>query len=203
MRAILEIITPATTQDLTILATVKAELGITDTASDTQLAVYIAQASAFVASITGRVFGAETVRETIYLEGEAVRAIVLRRRPITDVAEVLENGIALSGADFVVDNDKAILHRLSSGTLSYWGSGNSPISVEYTAGYTLLGALPMPIERATIDLIKGYYYGSGDRDPRIRSETTNDLDSVTYFDGASAEAAVREMLSPFTDIVVA
>ena len=55
----LTVVKPASSFDLTVLATVKAELGIADRASDAALAGYIKQASEVVAKFCNRVFALE------------------------------------------------------------------------------------------------------------------------------------------------
>lgn len=202
MRSIVEIITPASSQDLTILATVKAELDISDTASDAILTTYIQQASSFIAGITGRNFGSEEVRETFFLGRTVTDTLKLARRPVTVIASLTENDVALVEAtDYAVDLEKGLLYRL--GNLAWTYSPSPSVVVEYTAGYALLGSLPIAIERAAVMLVKSYYFGNA-RDTGVRSESTEGLDSISYFDALGAEKIVREMfLGPYTELVVA
>ena len=62
----LEITEVADTQDLTVLATAKDELGIAqaDTSQDAQLTRWIHEASSLINSQVNRVLGREKVRET-------------------------------------------------------------------------------------------------------------------------------------------
>lgn len=205
MKSILAVVvgSPPASQDLTILQTVKDELGISGTSQDALLNAYIARASGIVSAITGRVYGQEDLRETFYFSlGERVDTLKLTRRPIATVDSVLENGSALvEDSDFAVDAEKGLLYRLNGNVWTF--STDPTVIVEYTAGYQLLGNLPTPIEHATLLLVKSYHHGA-ERDPSVRSETTNDIDSVTYRDALGAEQIVRDMLlGPFTELVVA
>lgn len=207
MKSILTVLTgsPPAAQDLTILQTVKDELGITDAASDDLLNAYIARASGIISSITGRVYGQEALRESFYLSvGErGGDTLKLSRWPVAAVASITENGsVIVEDTDFIVDAEKGLLYRINGYTWTF--SANPSIVVEYTAGYVLLGALPTPIEQATLMLVKSYYHSAG-IDPAIRSETVEDIDSVTYNQGAAdAEKAVRDiLLGPYTELVVA
>jgi hypothetical protein len=64
MNSILTVTTPASSYDLTALATVKTELGITDNTENDKLRTWITQASIIAASYCRRVFARETLTET-------------------------------------------------------------------------------------------------------------------------------------------
>jgi hypothetical protein len=57
--------------------------------------------------------------------------------------------------------------------------------------------LPGGLVRATLLLSKAYWYGS--RDPTVRSETTFEIDSVTYRDQTDVEKAVMDLLDVYSD----
>lgn len=202
MRTILTVITPAPSYDLTVLATLKNELGITDTASDIALSALIVQASGVVTEITGRVWAQEEVSEKFYLDwGENVPSLLLERRPVSAIASITENGsVLVEDVDYVVDYRRGMVHRING---SVWTFSNNPsVVIQYTGGYALLDDLPFGPERATLILAKSYWYARA-RDPATRSETTNDIDSVTYRDAGDAETTVRELLRLHSEVVMA
>src|SRR5450759_693293 len=89
----------ADTYDLTVLATVKAELGITDRDEDENLARWINQASGVIAKYCNRVFAQETLSDTFRLKWrECEEILVLSRFPVSSIASVLENDATLDPA---------------------------------------------------------------------------------------------------------
>lgn len=75
----LEILSPAATDDLTTLATAKRELGVTDAAQDAHITDLIREASDLVAQWCNRSgFGRETLRQIERL-ASPVDVIVLQR----------------------------------------------------------------------------------------------------------------------------
>ena len=178
----LTIVTPAQSYDLTVLDTVRAELGITDRAEDENLARWITQASDVVASYCNRVFARETIAETFRL---ATREsdLLLSRYPVQSIASVDENDETLAATDYEVKPENGVLTRLRDDSPTCWPPGK--IVVTYTAGYLLLGDLPYGIERAAILLVNQYRYAA-ERDPQLRSEQTEGAGSSSYFDGLEA-----------------
>ena len=70
LRIVTTVLVPATSYDLTTLATIKDDLAIpaADTSSDATLARFITEQSALVAQYCNRVFPVETVRDTFFLD---------------------------------------------------------------------------------------------------------------------------------------
>jgi len=181
----LEVVSPASTGDLTLLATVKAELGITGSDQDAVLTQMIHQASAGIARYCGRTtFARETYRQTEW-PARAVPEIILDRDIEVSVDSVTLDDVALAGSDWLLDGSR--LRRMMQGRPSCW-LACSKIVVEYQAGYELLATLPYDLERACIDLVKGLQ-GARQRDPALRSERVLDLMEVTYFGSAAAGQA--------------
>ena len=178
----LMIVTPAQSYDLTVLATVKAELGITDRAEDENLARWITQASNIVARYCNCVFAKETVEET-FRRTTLSDDILLSRYPVASIVSVVENGVTLATIDYEVRAESGLLTKLSNDEPACWPSGK--IVVTYTAGHSLLGDLPYGVERATIMLVNQYRY-SAERDPQLRSESTEGAGLSSYFDGLEA-----------------
>jgi hypothetical protein len=190
----LTVVTSASTYDLTILSTVKAELGITDRESDAALTGYIRQASDTVMKFCNRVFAPETVSETFRLKCRT-EELVLTRIPVTAIGSVVENGETLDAADYELDAENGALLRLCDDVEACWPHGK--ITVVYTAGYELLNGLPYGIERAAILLVK-QYASAGDCDPMVRSEIVDGAGETQYFAAADSglPAEVEGLLLP-------
>ncbi len=199
----IEVLTPAT--DLALLSPeeLRAAAGLAedDTAQDTTLALLGLEAAEWIADICGiRTAGAnpptvlaEELRETFPAMWSGPE-LVLARRFVSDVT-VTENGAAIAeGTDFVVVDDRGVLQRLSSGYGLPWQV--APIVVEYIAGFSngSPSQVPAAIKAVARDYVR-MRYGVNALAPdelRIRSETTNDLDSVSYFDTANSQSAFEE-----------
>lgn len=182
---------PSNSTDLTTLARIKAELGITDTESDAVLEGLLDRASSAISTETRRVFGRETVTET--LDGSGSRLLPLTRTPIVSVSAVTEDGTAIT--DYSVEDAEAgALYRANgwgrSGGMWMWGteafsSGyilpgyrDLRYSVTYVAGYVLPGEaspnLPGAVEQACLETVKAWYL-SRDADPALSSVQVGQL----------------------------
>jgi hypothetical protein len=189
----LTVTTPASSYDLTLLATVKGELGITNRASDVLLKRCIKQASDVAAKFCNRVFACETLTETFRDHRDP--ELVLARYPVVEIVSVLENETSVEATGYEVDTAAGIITRLSGDRLTCWASGK--LTIVYRAGFPTLSDLPDGIERAVIQLCKSYA-SSGDRDPLIRSETIEGAGVTEYFSGAGTglPPEVEGLLSP-------
>lgn len=199
----IEILTPATSLALLSAAELRVAAGLadSDTSQDTSLALLGLEAAEWIAEVCGiRTAGAnpptvlaEELRETFPSLWNGVE-LVLARRFVSDVT-VTENGSALvDGTDYVVLDDRGVIQRLASGYGLPWQV--APIVVEYTAGFSngSPSNLPAAIKAVARDYVR-MRYGVNALAPdemRIRSETTVDLDSVSYFDGANVRATFEE-----------
>jgi uncharacterized phiE125 gp8 family phage protein len=179
MQSTLEVITPAASLDLTILANVKEQLGIAGSAFDTRLQNWIKQASDAISSRCDRVFAKETVKQTVFLD-RPMRDIVLDRYPVQSVTTVHGDGVLVAAADYAYDKQKALLLPVSSGTLSNWCS--SKIQIVYIGGYELLPELPYDLERACITLVSHLYYNTS-RDPMMKRIEVPGVDTIDYWVG--------------------
>jgi hypothetical protein len=211
----LTVITPAATYDLTVLATVKERLGITDTASDTLLGHLISAASGRAAAYCNRVFAEETVEETLRLprhfgqSGRHVRPLVLTlvRFPVSALVSATDGTAALTPADYELDGETGQLYRLDGSDNQIRWTGPKLV-VRYTAGYALLDSLPYGIEEAVIELVKSAWFGRK-RDPLVKSEAVTDIGSTDYWVGSAPgegeiglPETVAAMLNPFRRIAV-
>ncbi len=168
MDSILTIVTPAETHNMTVLATVKDELGITDTALDARLNRWITEASWFIRDYCGRTFAEEILSEQWRGVSLACGSpLILSRRPVSDITSVTVDGAALDTDEYEVHPDSGRLWRLSGDSRATWCAGK--IVVAYTAGYALLDSLPYGIETACIQLVK-HRYTNSTHDPNVVRE---------------------------------
>jgi hypothetical protein len=201
---------------LTTRETVKRELSITTTDEDEIISDLIVRASSAIARETRRVFGVETVTET--MDGTGSRLLGLTRTPIVEVTEVTEDGTAIT--DWLIEDAEAgALYRPSgwgiSGGLRMWGteafaSGyilpgyrDQRYSVTYRAGYLLpsdvnpyiLPAdpqnLPGAVEQACVETVKAAYFAR-DSDAAVGLVKVGNL-SVSYRDQGQSATAVGSL----------
>jgi hypothetical protein len=184
---ILTVVTPAETKDLTTLAIVKDELGITDTASDTTLSRWITESSMRISGWTEREWGLETVTELFRFDRHQLhqgygygwenhgnpRALILSRWPITEIASIVEDDIydLVQGQDYEVDPKTGLVYRLFQGGVPdaeiRW-RWRRKVFATYTGGYNLPDDVPLLLQQACLELIKGRW-SSRTRDPNMRS----------------------------------
>jgi hypothetical protein len=191
----LTVTTPAESYDLTLLATVKSELGITDRSEDVNLARWITQASGEVSKRLNRVFAQETVSETFRFTCRQ-DGLLLSRFPVTEIASIVENETTLTAADYELVAQTGELNRLRNDRTWHWPSGK--IVVTYTAGFAAIGDLPEGVERLALIFVNQYRYAA-ERDPLLRSETTDGAGSSSYFDAGSspeAENLIEKLRKP-------
>ena len=151
------VITAATTYDLTDLPTVKDELqiGSGDTQHDNWMKRTISQTSKAIANYCNRVFPLELVSDTFTFENVSMRAppktdmhaLKLERWPVLQVNSVVENSVTLvEGTDFKVDYDSGLLYRLTDDTLMTRMWPGLQTIVTYIAGHgakaTQVSAIP-------------------------------------------------------------
>lgn len=133
------ILTAATVSNLTTLARVQLELGITPGDDDTEAVLLgmIARASQAIVRECGRPFAVETVYET--LKGTNSQILGLSRAPIVAVTEVLEDSEAIT--DYSVEDAEAgALYRDAGWRLAFGASGYGGWdTAAYASGYILPG----------------------------------------------------------------
>jgi len=173
-RIVSTVTTPAASRNLVSLSTVKADLGITVSTYDTQLASLIARASAAIEQACNRVFTRETLRDEVWPDREAfpyqvpggIAPLQLSRFPIVSVASVTENGDALTvDTDYVVNAAMGTMLRLGADAWpKSWPTWK--LIVTYEAGFA---TIPADIEDAASRLVKRRYYASR-RDETLKRE---------------------------------
>lgn len=185
--SILTVLTPAPDRRLATAVDVRAELMLPGGTFDNDLNGLILQASDTIASgCGGRVFGREGLRETF--RSVRTEELVLARDPVAAVTSIVADGSTLvEGTDFELDAMAGILYRLAGDSRCAWRV--SKVTVEYEAGWLLpsqagagdVGALPTDVRRICIERVARAWNGRG-RDATIRSEGTDGVDSISYFD---------------------
>lgn len=190
MQSILTVTAAATSYDLTSLTNVKAELGISDGASDTILGLYISGSSQAAMQYCNRVFAVETVSEQ-FLSGHSQRLfrggvtpLQLARWPLVSVTSVTENAVLLvESTDYLIDKTNGQLTRLDSGGFPcVWSP--LPLTVVYVAGYS---AIPADLEDAAIRMVTKRYRAKG-RDPNLKQRTTPGVLEQQWWIATGAEA---------------
>lgn len=201
----LTVITPATYTDLASLEDVKAELELSGAQDDAVLGRMIRQASADIVRYTNRSFGLETVREVFRIYepyGElaygaaappdwcfrGLEPLLLRRTPVVELISVIEDGTPVLPAEYELERDVGLLHRLSDGWRSGWWVPR--VTVEYRAGYAAAD-LPEDVSRACVDLAKLRFFARS-RDPALRSERILDVIDTSFT--ATSSAAIKRGL---------
>jgi hypothetical protein len=196
------VLTPATTRDLTLLATFKDDWDVTVTTDDGFLARAITRCSAAALKFCNRAFAIETVQDRIDLgarRGMVVNrqnVLQLSRWPVASITSILVDGKTLTeGVDFITHATVGQLSRIdSSGDAINWRG--RIVTVVYIAGYVLPGqdptafpstAAPIPpdLEDAVGRMVYTRY-AERQRDPLIRSEKAEGVYSVEYLTPSGA-----------------
>lgn len=188
----------ADSKDMTLLETVKTELGITVTTYDTLLATLIQQVSAAIVAYCNREFAEETVIESFrpLWCASAVEALILARVPATDIDTVVEDGTTLDSDEYEVDPATGFLWKLSGADRVCW-SGRL-IVVTYTGGYQMLDTLPQDLERACIDLVK-HHWSARQRDPALKSLAVDGVATEQYGFGNVNDDGLPMGVAPILD----
>jgi len=201
-----QVITANPTRDLTVLATVKLELGITNTDNDDWLQLKIGQASDAIAKACNRKFQQETVKDFFRVQwGERGAALLLSRIPVTSIASVMESTTVLDPTNYEFDENTGMLWRRFGNLHGEWIGWNwclTDVVVQYTGGFELLATVPFDLEQACVLLIKQSWFART-RDPLVKSVSIPGVASYDYLVGGSASAAggfspeVAQLIAPY------
>jgi hypothetical protein len=187
--------------DLTTLAAVKADLGLSGTEDDALLADLINRASAMIMSYCGRAFAREALSETFRPSCRLPNLMLARRPVVSDGLAVTEAGETLASADWELDARSGLLYRLdgADGRID-WPAAK--IVVTYAAGYILPGTagadLPADIEQACLSIVKGLWFAR-DRDPLVKNLTVDGVGSETYWVGGSGDEPIPQGLRSYRE----
>lgn len=170
--------------DLVDLATVKLELGITDTGSDTILDPIITQCSKAIARYCRRQFIEQNVTQTFFPDvsrhhrlTSKSNAIVLSRKPISSITTITLDGNAIDAAHVRIISKEGMLYRLTDDEYVTGWDITKLLEIVYIGGYA---SIPEDIQRAAILWIKEFFIGIED-DPRVKSENNYNVASFSYF----------------------
>jgi hypothetical protein len=183
MQQILNVLTPASTQDLVSLEEMKAKFFIppTDTSKDVLLQELISNTSEQIAELCNRVFGYTEVEETFYQleDGCFTQRLYLSQWPVV-LADI--TGLTQDGVDIVpwlspipgaitsagTPPPTCVLEQ-DTGTLylpSFLGTWAGVIDVTYSGGYKLPDSAPNSLKFAAEAVIRESYT-SWLRDPAL------------------------------------
>lgn len=200
--AILTVVTPSDTFDLTEIGRVKREMNITDSDRDELLTDLIHEESASFADMCTRVFASETVTETFYIRWLRCEPLSLARYPVTSITSITEDGVTLDPTLYELDAASGLLHRLSAaGSFRSTWMGSRTI-VTYVGGYTLLTNLPRKIEAAVITMVKNRWFAKT-RDPAVKVEDVVDVARLEYWVGAIGDGLppdVQDAVDTYRDV---
>lgn len=208
----LKVVTPATQTALTTPARARAALPQAGLSSDDpQLAAQIDSLSTQIcayldvpATLDGKTtIGVERVSEKIEIR-RYTETFYLSRAPVVHVAGVpsihllmLDDDVLLN-TELEILNDQALARFIDEDGRAREVAGEAII--EYTAGFSLpsnttpianASLMPAPIEDGMFALLKGMA-AAARRDPTIRAESSDEVDSFTYFAEGANKVAWRE-----------
>ncbi len=216
MQSLLTVTSLAGSYDLTVLATAKAELGIavSDTSQDARVALLIHQVSNAISTLCDRVFAEETVSEVFRLNSgsvgrfrswargeESIEALVLRRRPISWIVSVVEDGVTVDVGEYECDLGAGLLYRLTPNDFRMTWIANK-VTINYVSGFTLLDDLPYDIEKACLIWIKSLWIQMRRSDLNIKVEDAPDLMRREYFDPLRGSIGLMKGYPPPPEVMI-
>ena len=133
------------------LATAKSYLGITDTASDTEITRMIDAASEYLEQSCGRVFSQTTHTQTVISDGSG--SVFLTNAPIAFPNYGIDSWVKVSDVLLSEDDFRVYVDR---GEIEFVLSVPScaPIEVQYRGGYS---TIPADIVQACLEMIAVFY----------------------------------------------
>jgi hypothetical protein len=184
-----------TTGDLTTLANVKAYLSppLATTADDVLLSRLVTAASQFIQSWLNRTIASAAYTDT--RNGTGGTRLFLRNRPVTAVASVTVDGVAIAPSSPAPTGDGYLYDDSSLYLVGHcFSKGAQNVVVQYTAGYA---ATPPEIEQACIALVVLRYK---ERD-RIGQASKNLGGEVVSFQQKDMPADVATVLDQYRNVV--
>ncbi|HEY1503366.1 MAG TPA: head-tail connector protein [Stellaceae bacterium] len=186
-----------TTGDLTTLANVKAYLSppLVTTADDALLSRLVTAASQFIQSWLNRTIAAASYTET--RSGAGGTRLFLRNRPVTAVASVTVDGVAIAASSPAPMGDGYLFDDSSVFLIGHsFTRAAQNVTVQYTAGYA---STPPEIEQACIALVALRYK---ERD-RIGQASKNVGGETVSFQQKDMPADVATILDQYRNVVPA
>ena len=180
--------------DLTTLASLKAYLGITDSAKDALLQSLITGASAAVEALIGRPLLSASYTEKV--DGNGKARMMFPHFPVTAVASVKVNGVAVSAAP--ANNFTSPGYRFDETMLILQGSrfdaGFRNIELTYNAGYA---TIPADIQMAVNKIVGGKYR---ERDWLGYQSKSLAGETVSFADVAQS-SGIKSILSSYMKVI--
>lgn len=205
MPGTLAVTTAAKSSQLTTLATARAEIDVPAAMDDAALGRLIDRASAALAGLCGRAFGAQAVTETFrpaVPAGYRPDPLILTLPPSGDVQVTADGAALTAGTDFEVTS--GMLYRLCGSRRVPWRA--MAVVATYSAGWNLPNDpspnLPADLEDACLSLIREAL-AARERDASVQRDRS-DFGEVTYFDRGTgtAMAVPPEMAAQLAGYVV-
>lgn len=211
---------PVSDRSLVSLATVKAELGITDTTNDVMLTRWVKELSDTVCEVCSvaadqagrRTFLSEPVSIAYRAQevpcGHDPAPLILPWRIPLDIDTATVDGTALAVADDVeLEPMAGLLWRLNAdGCRTRWERGR--VVITGTGGW-LLADVPAALSSAVTDAVRYRWYAHTRGDPLLRSIDVDGVDAVTFMDAGKVQmdgglpAEIVARLGPYTNMVIA
>jgi hypothetical protein len=212
------VIAAASSKNLTTREAVKTELGITGAGEDAKIDRLIARLSATICDEIGvpmaadgsKTVGLQTVEEKFFNSPWFRRKsgkVRLALKWVTEIVSVKVGAVDIDLADVeIVDGPAGIIRRTGAVALPAFSyAPETRTIIQFKAGFTMPPALgytlPLPLEGAAIDMIRSARFAA-DRDPKIKSEWTTDIERLEYWVGQIGESGafppeVASVLDPY------
>jgi hypothetical protein len=220
MRSILTVVSSASSYDLTDLTTVKLELGISDNDQDELLSLLIRQASSAISNLCDRVFLTETVQEVFRInsgnvgrwhywvrEEGNIEGLILRRRPISSIIDVIEDTITVDSSEYECNFDTGLLYRLTSDDFRTIWTANK-ITVDYVSGWDFED-LPADLSKACLLWVKSLKAQLKRSDTTVKVEDVPDVMRKEFFDPSRTSVSVFDpppevmmLLNPYIEVAI-
>lgn len=141
----------------------------------------------------------EEVEETLRI-GSGVAELVLARRPVVEVATVVEAGVELGEDDYEILAASGILRRISSDETTCWAKGR--IVATYTAGFD---TVPADLRLAASKLFASFWSESG-RDGNLKRVRIEGVSEREYWVPPTTDPAIPQdildLLRPYTNTTI-
>ena len=196
--------TPASSQALVDLATLKSDLGIGDASQDARLTRLIASSAAAFAKYCGRIFIQQTYIETYritsspplyyqsFTPSDPLPALEASVWPVVSVTSIVEAGTTLDSSLYLIDKPldpaqpgRGFVRLNSSGAEQSWAQGVTVAT--YVAGFnapTVTGGnAPLPAdlyEAALIDVRARFYAKDRDSSQVVTREEVPNVYAASY-----------------------
>jgi hypothetical protein len=213
-----DVITKATSRDLTTLDIAKEELGITGGSYDARLKRWITAESAAIERYCGRRLIKETLQQTFTTtvgHSAGVRSdLLLVLYPNVEILSVVWNDVVMTPDQWHLDAEAGLLRRWDEVQYCwipwfdypgyYWLPYPSTVVVQYTGGYTPGEDVPPDLEQAALIQLQ-HHKSTGTRDRSIRSESVPNVLTTTYMvpmagESAAIVPAAAALLEPYREM---